>query len=165
MKQKSSYFLPCKGSLVRNRGFKRTWIRPSVFVRPQKPGDLPNDICAGFIQPDRYNISSGPKRDPKRLSFKGPDGAVFRDPQKVEFFEKLQKFYARPGSDFDDNFAKTVHIPFAKLKMSTIKSPIAGHLPCGSSLVYEFSGCAHIHFKVSTVYACPAVSTCFGINV
>ena len=50
-------------------------------------------------------------------------------------FEKFEKFYARPGRDFDEDFAKTDHILFAKLQMSTIKSPIAGHLPCGSSLV------------------------------
>ena len=127
--------LPCKGSLVRNRGFKRTWIRPSG-VRYQKPGDLPNGICAGFIQPGRYNISSGPKRDPKRLSFKARMEPFSGTPPKsCSFFEKLQKFHARPGVDFDENFTKTVHILFAKLQMSTIKSPIAGHLPCGSSLV------------------------------
>ena len=124
---KKRRLLPCKGSLVRNRGFKRTWIR--VFVRPafvrrtQKLRDLPNGICAGFIQPGRYNISSGPKRDPKRLSFKARMEPFSGTPKKLQFFRKIRKVLCPTWTWFLWGFRENG--PYTIRKIANVDNKIA----------------------------------------
>ena len=108
--------MPCKGSLVRNRSFKRTWIRPSVSVSVNKKLEIYRMAYAPASFNHFGTISRVVKRDPKRLRFKARMEPFSGTPPKsCSFFKNLQKFHAGPGGDFDENFAKTVHIPFATI--------------------------------------------------